>query len=276
MHLTKCCLQLQAQQGISLLAMTVPAIKLETTAGTKAFGWSDLDAVLQAQDLHWGTASWAKACNALREAILEALRSHLASDFYLQHLKRSFNSPFEAHGQSQLKLERFETLHTLLDNELLPSMVNQTLPSWRAKLQDMVSDFFNSHSGGLLPADAFVSLQRNIEGHTLQEMLAQLSSLGDHSTIPPDFQLTEDARTAAARAGLADKMERLQSARYTINEIAGLPAMGSYASIAKADNKLGASGPNYDAGIGEDASYQFVWSGDELALSFAPEATSRH
>ena len=223
-----------------------PAIKLGIkNGGMQAFSWSDLDKVMHAQDLQWGTVTWAKASTALRGAIQEALRNLLSSDTYLQHLKQSLNPPFKPDGHSQLKLRRFQTVHTLLDNQLLPSLVSQTLPSRMAKLEDMVSDLFSSHSGGLLPADALESLERRIEGHTLQEMLALLSSLGHCSTIPAGFQLTEDARTAAARAGLADRVDKLQSARHTINEIAGFPASGSYAASVKAesDSKLGGNGP---------------------------------
>lgn len=235
----------------------------------QAFNWPDLDKVLQAQHLQWGTITWAKASNAMHKAILEALRSFLGSDTHLQHLKDSVKSPFAADGSSQLKLQRFQTVHTLLDNELLPSMVRQTPSSRMAKLEDIVSDLFMSHSGGLLPADAFESLERRIQGHTLQEMLALLSSLGEHSTIPPDFQLTEDARTAAVRAGLVVRVNKLQSARQTISEIAGLPVMGSYAAVVTADSKLGGSDPGYDGAevVGTDVSYRFVWPGDVLKLA---------
>lgn len=277
MHLTNCYLPLQAQQDTTLPKFKAPAIELGLTNGdVQAFSWPDLDKVMQAQNLQWGTIGWAKAYNALRDAILKSVRNLLDSDTYLEHLKQSLNQPFKPDGLSQLKLQRFQTVHTLLDNELLPSMVQQTLLSRMSKLEDMVSDLFSSHSGGLLPADAFESLERRIKGHTLQEMLALLSSLGHCSTgtIPAGFQLTEDARTAAARAGLADRVDKLQSARHTINEIAGFPASGSYAASVKAesDSKLGGNSPDYNRnqGVETGAFCGFVWPGDDLAMSMGP------
>lgn len=272
MHRTNCYLPLQAQQDTTLPKFKAPAIKLGiTSGGVQAFSWPDLDRVMQAQDLQWGTVTWAKASTALHDAILEGLRNLLGSDIYLQHLQQSLNPPFKPDEHSQLKLQRFQTVHTLLDNELLPRLVRQTLSSRMAKLEDMVNDLFSSHSGGILPPDAFAALERRIEGHTLQEMLALLSSLGHCSTIPAGFQLTEDARTAAARAGLADRVDKLQSARHTINQIAGFPASGSYAASVKAesDSKLGSNGPDYDKNQGMEtgAFCGFVWPGDDLAMS---------
>ena len=134
MHLLKSCLPLQAQDRISGLSMT-PTIQLDTVAGIRQFSWPDLDKLWKTQDLQWGTTSWAKACNALHNAILEATRSSLHSDtVYLQRFRHSFKSCFEVDGQSQLKLERFQTVHSLLDNELLPSMVRQTLSKRVAKI----------------------------------------------------------------------------------------------------------------------------------------------
>lgn len=46
----------------------------------------------------------------------------------------------------------------------------------------------------------------------------------NHDSIPADFQLTEDAKTASARAGLEDRVEKLKAARQTIKELAGVPA----------------------------------------------------
>ena len=132
-----------------------------------------------------------------------------------------------------------------------------------AKLEDMVNGFFSSHSGGMLPSGAFQTLERRIEGHTLQEMLAQLSSLGDHGSIPPGFQLAEDARTAAARAALADRVDKLKSARQTINELAGVPAKGSCASVVTVgslDGTIREEGG--DERSRTDHAYCFTWAGD--------------
>lgn len=256
-------LHLQAQEYVRAGAMTwiTPVIKLETNAGAKECSWPELDMVLQAQDLQWGSTSWGKACNSLRDAILGALRAHMQTDNYLRRLQETFKDavyfgPCCHINITQLKLERFSAVYALIDQELLPGIVRQTLPKRMATLNHMVEDLFSRHSGELMPADAFETLQRRIEGRTVQDMLAQLSSLGDPNTIPPGFELTECESTAAARAALRMKGDKLEAARQTIDKLAGISAMDSYAS-AVSHEKFDAK--RSDEGAGVDGAYYFVW-----------------
>ena len=106
----------------------------------------------------------------------------------------------------------------------------------------------------------------------MHQMLAQMSSLADHGNIPPDFQLTEDAKTATIRASLEDRVEKLKGARQTINELVGVLAwrhssMSSYVTAVTAGIKVGGSGP--DAGSVVDGSYCFAWPDDVPAGSMA-------
>ena len=270
LHIVKCCLLPQAQQDAladGTNSWMTPLIKLETDAGIKQIMLGDLDVFFKHQGLPWGGTHWAKACIALRDSILTAMRGHLNTDVYLHELRQFFNAPFEASVDSQLKLKRFPAVHSLLVNELLPSIVKQTLSKRLTKLEDMVDALFGSHFnlfGKSFHDDEFEVLQHNIEAYTIHQMLAHMSSLGDHGIIPPDFQLTEDANTAAARTGLEVKVEKLKAARQSINELAGLPAWqhsckGSYARIATADSKLG--------GNGMDGSYCFTWPGNAVSAA---------
>ena len=82
--------------------------------------------------------------------------------------------------------------------------------------------------------------------------------------VPPGFQLAEDARTAAARAALADRVEKLKSARQIINELAGVPATGSCASVVTVSSKL--DGTTQEEGgdehSGMDHAYRFACPSD--------------
>ena len=124
-----------------------PFIELETDAGIKQCDLADLDGIFKVPKLLWGGTQWAKACIALRDSILKAIRGHLNTDIYLHHLRQLFEAAFEASKGSKLKLKRFRTVHSLLTDELLPSTVKQTLSRRTADIEDMVDALFGSHFG---------------------------------------------------------------------------------------------------------------------------------
>ena len=257
-----------------------PVITLQTDAGIKQCKLADLDGVFKAQNFLWGGTQWAEACVALRNSILEAIRGHLNTDVYLHQLRQHFKAPFQASNGSQLKLKRFQTVHSLLDNELLPSTVKQTLSRRMTNMEDMVDALFGRHFNLFTKGDIdkfnnelhdeFEVLQCSIEAYTMHQMLAQMSSLANHDSIPADFQLTEDAKTASARAGLEDRVEKLKAARQTINELAGVPAWrhhdGSTGSYIKAVTAASLGGSGLDAGSTINGSYCFVWPDEAPAV----------
>ena len=156
-----------------------PVITLQTDAGIKQCKLADLDGVFQAQNLLTGGTQWAEACVALRNSILEAIRGHLNTDVYLHQLRQHFKAPFQASNGSQLKLKRFQTVHSLLDNELLPSTVKQTLSRRMTNMEDMVDALFGRHFNLFKKGelhDEFEVLQCSIEAYTMHQMLAQMSS----------------------------------------------------------------------------------------------------
>lgn len=249
-----------------------PSIQLETDVGIKHCSWADLDKVLQDQKLQWGTLDWVKARSSLYAAVSGAVQAQVTSDTHLRQFRNSFWFAFQENKQSQLKLERFPAVLDLVQDSLLPSIIQQSQDRRMEVLQDMVDALFNCHAGGLFPADAFSTLQRRIEGFTLEQMFAQLSSLGDPETVPADFHLKESDSIAAERAALEDRSSKLKAAGQAINKLAGLPALGSYASVVTHDSKLGANCSDPDAG--EDDSYRFVWPSGGLALSVDPDGHS--
>ena len=254
------CLLLQAQEDAlahGAYSWMTPAIQLETDAGIKQCKLADLDRVFKAQNLMRKGTKWAAAC------ILEAIRGHVNTDIYLHQLRQLFKAPFEASEGSQLKLERFQTVHSLLNDQLLPRTVKQTLSKRMTDMEDMVDGQFGSRfCGKLFHDNEFEILQDSIEAYTMHQMLAQMSSLANHEIIPPEFQLTEDAETAAARAGLEVRVEKLKAARQTIKELAGCDS--SYVAAvtaATADSKLSRNGVH--------GSYRFIWPSDAFAVSAA-------
>ncbi len=85
------------------------------------------DTVWAEQELEWGSGIWASAHNAMRNTVLDAVHQTFATDTYLSMVKLMYDKVFQA--EDPLKIQRFSSLHHLLDSELLPAVVSQALAS---------------------------------------------------------------------------------------------------------------------------------------------------
>ena len=208
-----------------------------------------LDNLVAEQEHTWGGATWAAAQNAMQTAVLDAVhdisgqvKTGTCQDIHQFTLVQTgFSKAFLA--ENSLKLQRFQSLSQLLHDTLLPAAVRQALDISKPILEKMVHDLFMDHCQGALPADAFTTLEKRILGCITQHIQSQLTRVGEPGTIPPSFVLAEDEVTAAARAAMLDKLTKLQAAVHTINQIAGLPATGSYASFVTAAKSKQATKP---------------------------------
>ncbi len=188
-----------------------------------------LDTVWAEQELEWGSGIWASAHNALRTTVLDAVHQTLATDTYLSMVKLMYDKAFQA--KDTLKIQRFSSLHHLLENELLPAVVSQALASCKPVLIDMVQRFFNQHCYEVMSPDAFTELDGCMRGYFAQQLQSHLASLAKPGMVPSTFTLTEDDSTSATRAALLDKLQQLRAAMQTISQIAGAPVNGSYAFV---------------------------------------------
>lgn len=219
--------------------------------------------------LEWGSGIWASAHNAMRNTVLDAVHQTFATDTYLSVVKLMYDKVFQA--EDPLKIQRFSSLHHLLDSELLPAGVSQALASCKPVLTDMVHSLFNQHCYEVMP-----ELDGRMRGYFSQQIQAHLASLAEPGMVPSTFTLTEDDSTSAARAALLDKLKQLRAAMQTINQIAGVPVTGSYAFVTHTGkSKLPAdtekslletgSGP-FNAGCG----YRFKWPVSQAKQNLIP------
>ena len=209
---------------------------MTTDHGSKACPLPFLDTIWAKKELQWGSGIWASAHNALRTELLDAVHQTLATDTYLSMIKLMYAKAFRA--EDPLKIQRFSCLHHLLDNELLPAAVSQALASCKPVLTDMVNGLFNQHCHEAMPPGAFTELDGRMRGYFTQQIQAHLASLAKPGMVPSTFTLTEDDSTSAARATLLDKLKQLRAAMQTISQIAGVPVLGSNASMTHTQGRL--------------------------------------
>ena len=118
--------------------------------------------------LEWGSGIWASAHNAMRNTVLDAVHQTFATDTYLSVVKLMYDKVFQA--EDPLKIQRFSSLHHLLDSELLPAGVSQALASCKPVLIDMVQRFFNQHCYEVMSPDAFTELDGCMRGYFAQQL----------------------------------------------------------------------------------------------------------
>ncbi len=114
---------------------------MTTDHGTKGCPLPFLDIVWAKQELEWGSGIWASAHNALRTTVLDAVHQTFATDTYLSTVKVMYDKAIQA--EDPLEIQRFSSLHHLLETELLPAVMSQALASCKPVLTDMVNSLFN-------------------------------------------------------------------------------------------------------------------------------------
>lgn len=207
-------------QGGACKTLTAVAIHITIPTretGNTQYNLADLDDIVAAQKLDWGSDTWAQALQALHGAIMQAIQRLSTNTAYLSVLQGALAATF-APG-SDLKLERFASLQELLRTNRLPSAVREALAKCQPTLRDMVNSLFASHCGGAFPANSFSQLSQRMRGFLAWQLHACLSTLDNVHGLPSGFALTEDASSAVARRALLNKRQKLQEVSNTVNQL---------------------------------------------------------
>lgn len=201
----------------------------------------------------------------MRRAVLHAIDVALSSTAYLERISSGFAEA--ALTPHDIKPQRFETLNTLLHDQVLAKLLEQAFANCKPVLVQMVHDTFNSCHETRQTADMFQVLDSCMRGCILQHIQACLGGLTKPEIMPEGFKLEEDAATSELRIGMISKIAKLQEASNAIRLIAG----SAVTSDANATEPLDASESivqhAHSAQNGLIPDFCFTWPDDDVDIT---------
>lgn len=209
--------------------MPINVADIPTANGSKSCTLSELDSIVKAQHLEWGSYDWAASGNLLLDLVKTAVASITPS--YVKGVQAAFANAFGT--RPPWRLQRFASMKAAFLDSTIPSVVEAALANCKPDIDRMVVNAFADYYQQTRPGYTFATLHKSIRGCILLQLQAATSDADKLLKQAPNvdqLKLHEDSLTAGQRHEHSAKLLQLQKAARTIEGIAAASPTGSSGS----------------------------------------------